>query len=230
MPDSFVTPRTVAHQAHLSVGLIRQEYWSGLPFPSPGDLPNPGIKSSSPALASGFFTAEPWGKPIFKLHTVAYEHTVTDIMIIYFGIRFWKLRILPRKLLSSHVSSVSLCSEYALRLVLKCVAELFTWTVRMYVMCWKDTQFESVFELDLSEGYVSVWVLGICVCVDFRGMWGWLTLVQKYHIIGKCVLCLLWKPWAPLFTPGVENSRQFWVRKLQGLSGFWVSSGTSHIS
>lgn len=151
-------------------------------------------------------------------------------MIICFGIRFWKLRILLRKLLSSHVSSVSPCSGYGLGLVLKCVAELFTWTVRMYAMCWKDTQFEAVFELDLSEGCVSVWVLGIRVCVNFRGVWVWLTLVQKYHIIGKCVLCLLWKPWAPLFTPGVENSRPFWVRKLQGLSGFWVSFGTSHIS
>ena len=47
----FVTPWTVAHQAPLSVGFSRQEYWSGLPFPSPGDLPDPGIKSTSPALA-----------------------------------------------------------------------------------------------------------------------------------------------------------------------------------
>ena len=41
----FVTPLTVAHQAPLSVGFSRQEYWSGLPFPSPGDLPDPGIES-----------------------------------------------------------------------------------------------------------------------------------------------------------------------------------------
>ena len=41
---------TVAHQAPLSMGFSRQEYWSGLPFPSPGDLPNPGIKPTSPAL------------------------------------------------------------------------------------------------------------------------------------------------------------------------------------
>ena len=43
----FVTPWTVAHQAPLSMGLPRQEYWSGFPFPSPGDLPNPGIKPNS---------------------------------------------------------------------------------------------------------------------------------------------------------------------------------------
>ena len=43
-----VTPWTVAHQSPLSMGFSRQEYWSGLPFPSPGDLPNPGIKPMSP--------------------------------------------------------------------------------------------------------------------------------------------------------------------------------------
>jgi len=41
----------------------KQEYWSGLPFPSPGDLPDPGIKPASPALVGGFFTTEPPGKP-----------------------------------------------------------------------------------------------------------------------------------------------------------------------
>ena len=44
MSDSFVTPWTVAHQVPLSIGFSRQEHWSGLPFPSPGDLPDPGIK------------------------------------------------------------------------------------------------------------------------------------------------------------------------------------------
>ena len=47
MPDSFATPWTVARQVSLSMGFPRQEYWSGLPFPSAGDLPNPGIKSAS---------------------------------------------------------------------------------------------------------------------------------------------------------------------------------------
>ena len=46
----FATPWTVANQAPLSMGFSRQEYWSGLPFPSPGDLPNPGIEPGSPAL------------------------------------------------------------------------------------------------------------------------------------------------------------------------------------
>ena len=58
----FVAPWTIALQAPLSLGFSRREYWSGLPFPSPGHLPNPGIKPTSPALADGFFTAEPPGK------------------------------------------------------------------------------------------------------------------------------------------------------------------------
>ena len=59
----FATPRTVAYQASLSMGFSRQEYWSGLPFPSPGDLPNPGIEPRSPALEADALTSEPPGKP-----------------------------------------------------------------------------------------------------------------------------------------------------------------------
>ena len=60
----FATPWTVARQAPLSMGFLRQKYWSVLPFPSSGDLPNPGIAPTSPAsptLAGGFFTTEPHG-------------------------------------------------------------------------------------------------------------------------------------------------------------------------
>ena len=59
----FATLWTAAHQAPLSMGFSRQEYWSGLPFPSPGDLPNPGIKPRSPALQADALTSEPPGKP-----------------------------------------------------------------------------------------------------------------------------------------------------------------------
>ena len=61
----FATTWTVAHQALLSTGFSRQEYWSELPFPPPGELPGPGIKPESPvspALLSGFFITEPFGK------------------------------------------------------------------------------------------------------------------------------------------------------------------------
>ena len=60
----FATPQTVARQASLSMGSPRQEYGSGLPFPSPGDLPDPGIEPVSPALAGGFIMAAPHGKPL----------------------------------------------------------------------------------------------------------------------------------------------------------------------
>ena len=57
------TPWTIAHQAPLFMGFPRQEYWSGLPLPSPGHLPDPDIEPESPALTGRFFTAEPPGKP-----------------------------------------------------------------------------------------------------------------------------------------------------------------------
>ena len=62
----LVTPFTVALQAPLSMGFSRQEYWSGLPCPLPGDLPDLGMKPMSHALQGGFFTTEPPGKVIFK--------------------------------------------------------------------------------------------------------------------------------------------------------------------
>ena len=78
----FVIQWAGACQAPLSMGFSRQEYWSGLPFPPPGDLPSPGIKSKSlesPALSGRFFTPEPLGKPkrslaiskmVFSKHSV----------------------------------------------------------------------------------------------------------------------------------------------------------------
>ena len=63
----FVSPWTVAYQAPRSMGFSRQEYWSGLPFPSPGDLPNPGIEPGSPALQTDTLPSEPLGKPLLGL-------------------------------------------------------------------------------------------------------------------------------------------------------------------
>ena len=65
MSNSY-NPVDCACQAPLSMGFSRQEYWSGLPFPSPGDLPDSGIEPRSPALADRFFTIEPCGKPYIK--------------------------------------------------------------------------------------------------------------------------------------------------------------------
>ena len=63
----FVTPWPVACQAPLSLGFCRQDYLSRLLFPPPEDLPDPGIEPTSPALAGGFFTTEPPGKPFSNL-------------------------------------------------------------------------------------------------------------------------------------------------------------------
>ena len=60
---TLATPWTVARQSPLSMGFSRQEYWSGLPFPSPGDLPNPGIEPQSPALQADSLPSEPPEKP-----------------------------------------------------------------------------------------------------------------------------------------------------------------------
>ena len=61
----FVTPWTVAHQAPLSMGFSRQEYCSGLPFPSPGDPPDPGIEPRSPAWQADSLPSGPSGKPFW---------------------------------------------------------------------------------------------------------------------------------------------------------------------
>jgi len=69
-------PWTVAYQGPLSVGFSRQEYWSGLPFPSPGDLPNPGIELGSPALQEGALLSEPPRKPFLKDPQIKLQHAM----------------------------------------------------------------------------------------------------------------------------------------------------------
>ena len=76
-------PMTVAHQAPLSMGFSRQECWSGLPFPSSGDLPNPVIEPRSPALQEDSLLSEPPGKTfqeyiLFRISKIKYEIYVTD--------------------------------------------------------------------------------------------------------------------------------------------------------
>ena len=66
----FVTPWTVAHQAPLSMGFSRQEYWNGLPFPSPGGLPDPATQPGSPALQADTLPSEPPGKPYSMKYAV----------------------------------------------------------------------------------------------------------------------------------------------------------------
>ena len=79
----FATPWTVTYKASPSMRFSRQEYWSGLPFPSPGDLPDPGIKPGSPALEADALTSEPPGKP----------HTEVGLLLLPFQSR-WVLGLL----------------------------------------------------------------------------------------------------------------------------------------
>ena len=65
------------------MGIFRQEYWSELPFPPPGDLPDPGIEPTSPALAGGLFTTEPPGKPYIYIYTHIHTYTHTHIYVYY---------------------------------------------------------------------------------------------------------------------------------------------------
>ena len=71
----FATPWTAVYWAPLSMEFSRQEYWSGLPFPSPGDLPDPGIKPGSPALQADALPSKPQGKPQMSWNDVFNENS-----------------------------------------------------------------------------------------------------------------------------------------------------------
>ena len=126
MSNSFATPGTVAHQALLSMGFSRQEYWSGLPFPYTGDLPNPGIKPASPALVSRFFTTEPLGKSntIYMVtvnqlvHIIKIKFTLkyltTVLLPLFVEPDFYFCCSYPRLLLKFKISSVQLPSHVRL--------------------------------------------------------------------------------------------------------------------
>ena len=79
----FATPWTIAHQAPLSVGFPRQEYWSGLPCPSQGDLPDPGIEYVSRTLAGRCYTTESPGEPMLST-TSLYFH-VSSLLSLSFS-------------------------------------------------------------------------------------------------------------------------------------------------
>ena len=80
--SNSATSWTVAHQAPLSLGFFRQQYWSGLPFPTPGDLLNLGIKPMYPALAGELFTTEPPGKLYISI-SIVYHRILTIVSKLY---------------------------------------------------------------------------------------------------------------------------------------------------
>ena len=97
MSDSFATPWTIAHR-FLCAWNFRQEYWSGLPLPSPGDLSNPRIEPTSPALVGRFFTTEPPGKPTLCFSVPQFLHLrdESDIIISFKGLFSFKAFILVK--------------------------------------------------------------------------------------------------------------------------------------
>ena len=93
MSDSFATPRTVAWQAPLSMGFPRQEYWSGLSFPSPGDLTKPRSKPQSPALADRFcFTTEPPGMSTMEYYSAIKNNEIMPLVATWMDLQIIILR------------------------------------------------------------------------------------------------------------------------------------------
>ena len=113
---TLATPWTVTHQAPLSMGSPRQEYWSRLPFCFPGDLPDPGIEPMSPALTGRFFTTEPPGKPRHVcMCTCVCVHTcvmgICDVCLGV-GVRESIVETEHRGLLTHRLCLFSLCSPF----------------------------------------------------------------------------------------------------------------------
>ena len=96
----FATLCTVAYQASLSMGFSRQEYWSGLPFPSPGDLPNPGIEPGSPASEADALTSEPPGKPLDELRWTKSKPLssllIPFVHVLGLFLQFWPVKLWGR--------------------------------------------------------------------------------------------------------------------------------------
>ena len=87
-----MTPWTVAHKAPMSMGFPRQQYWNGLPFPSPEGLPDPGIEPTSPALAGRFFTTEPPGKPHFHNEYCAIRVHFLETNFVRYGLKLLNMQ------------------------------------------------------------------------------------------------------------------------------------------
>ena len=101
----FVTPWTIALQDPLSMEFSRQEYWSGLPLPTPRNLPDPGIKPASlasPALTGGFFTTEPPGKPVLLVCIIYFHHCKYLFALIQGSLHIHRISAASNYLFVSH--------------------------------------------------------------------------------------------------------------------------------
>ena len=147
MSDSFLTLWTIASHALLSMGFPRQEYWSELPFPSPGDFSNPGTESKSLALAGGFFTTEPPGQPnvlyiqTFKMGTFK-DRNMPSCFALLFKALYCQIKMF------SLFFVYSLCEKYYKPITVHCyTADCVSWVPRLTL-------------LDLGINWTYKWALG----------------------------------------------------------------------
>ena len=116
----FVTPWIVAQHTLLSIEVSRQEYWRGLPFPPPGDLPNPGMETESAALVDRFFTTEPPGKPkwiyFLKFYSVICRTVPYDLKQFYVIQRMWWCYY---HIMLSHYHNITEVTDYIILLRVK---------------------------------------------------------------------------------------------------------------
>ena len=105
----FVTPWTVDHQVPLSMEFSRQAHWTGLPFPSPGDLPNPGTEPRSPTLQADSLPSEPLGKPFQQESHVKWIASSSLCSNLTFPKHPFKLKSLPAL---CHSPAPPICTTY----------------------------------------------------------------------------------------------------------------------
>ena len=103
----FPTPWTVAYQAPPSMGFSRQEDWNGLPFPSPGDLPDPGIKPGSPTFQADALTSEPPGKPIINFLSLY----IYLLQTFHINVILWYAVLVSFSILFSRAIHVVVCAH-----------------------------------------------------------------------------------------------------------------------
>ena len=144
VPD-FVTPWTVAHQPPLSMEFFRQEYWNGLQFPSPGNLPHPGIKPQVSCFAGWFFTRAPRG---FKIYFGKFLRKHTELL------DFHKLSLprkqQPDKKYNQHRDTIS-TDSLPLAALLWCSLTLLAWLFLLQGSAWLAVSSHSSLSKDITS-------------------------------------------------------------------------------
>ena len=216
----FVILCTVALQAPLSMRFSRQEYWSGLPFPPLGDLPNPGIKPVSTALAGGFSTTEPPGKPLSQIIQLLFK-----LLLLCWGSEWASLCAIPSRAESpSSLVFLPFLSRPDVRLISLASVEgpLWLWYLLLFVGCSIGVHFLT--RLHPYPSYLSQCHLHILSCRKFvllilRSFLG-VVILYAVVVLMSMSSSRRWAqnlPTLPLWflSPKLEVLRQQDVRSLQ---------------